>query len=200
MHSILRLFRRSFFVGFCVCVCSLSLPFLGCHWTRLFLCFFRLSSLSQAFCALDCYGRSVATIIVRITYAQFCWTRIQLYWPVIWSNIPFCWCASYDTINSLHHFFSLSLDSDFYRFCSANAGNPLIFAVELGHLLCILPEKGHFWNCLVVTNSMIWWSRFPPPPPPSIATHTFQIFQIDFNRTKKSTVSFENTNFIFIAR
>lgn len=109
MHSILRLFRRSFFVGFCVCVCSLSLPFLGCHWTRLFFCSFRLSSLSQAFCALDCYGRSVATIIVRITYAQFCWTRIQLYWPVIWSNIPFCWCTSYDTINSLHHFFSLSL-------------------------------------------------------------------------------------------
>lgn len=46
MHSILRLFRRSFFVGFCVCVCSLSLPFLGCHWTRLlFVLFVFLHSL-----------------------------------------------------------------------------------------------------------------------------------------------------------
>lgn len=108
MHSILRLFRRSFFVGFCVCV-FIVVAFLRLSLNAFAFCFFRLSSLSQAFCALDCNGRSVATIIVRITYAQFCWTRIQLYWPVIWSNIPFCWCTSYDTINSLHHFFSLSL-------------------------------------------------------------------------------------------
>lgn len=108
MHSILRLFRRSCFVGFfCVCV-FIVVAFLRLSLNAFAFCSFRLSSLSQAFCALDCNGRSVATIIVRITYAQFCWTRIQLYWPVIWSNIPFCWCASYDTINSLHHFFSLS--------------------------------------------------------------------------------------------
>lgn len=175
----------SFFLRWFLCVCSLSLPFLGCHWTRLFFCSFRLSSLSQAFCALDCYGRSVATIIVRITYAQFCWTRIQLYWPVIWSNIPFCWCASYDTINSLHHFFSLSLSR--FRFLSILFGKcrkSADFCGGIGSFTLHIARKRPFLELFGGYQLNDMMISFPPPPPPSIATHTFQIFQIDFNRTK----------------